>query len=409
MRDPTAQRYQSLIEGLQKQLDERRAELRPGIIQQLQSEMGNGAAEIQKFEALETVQLKSLQDSEAQYKDATQKAADLTNENSQHMSLLEEIKQLESNATHWSTELDRLKLELSLPQRVISLQDASVPEGTNPVLRYVLTMFAGIVGLSLGAGAVMAVEYQAHRLNTSSEVGSKAGLRVLGTVPSISSMSKRLSQSGVMQGVLAESLDSIRTMLLQQSRDVIPQIILITSAGDREGKTTVASHLAASLARSGRRTLLIDGDLRSPTVHLVFGAAGDPGLSEVLRGDVEFATALQPTPVDGLMFISGGQCDYTAIAALSKHTLADVLLKAREQFEFIVIDTAPVLTYADTLLIGGQVDAAVLSVRRDVSRIHKVNDARERMESVGIRVLGAVVNGITETSRRPAYALPASA
>ena len=256
----------------------------------------------------------------------------------------------------------------------------------------------------------MAVEYQAHRLNTSNEVGSKAGLRVLGTVPNLSAMSRKsVSQAGVMQGVLAESLDSIRTMLLQQSREDAPQIILITSAGDREGKTTVASHLAASLARSGRRTLLVDGDVRSPTVHLVFDAAGDPGLCEILRGEVEFAAAVQPTPVDGLMFIPGGQCDYNAIAALSKVVLGDALQKAREQFEFIVIDAAPVLTYADTLLVGGHVDAAVLSVRRDVSKIQKVNDARERMESVGIRVLGAVVNGISESSRRPAYALQASA
>ncbi len=212
-----------------------------------------------------------------------------------------------------------------------------------------------------------------------------------------------------MQGILAESIDSIRTMLLQQSRDVAHQIIMITSAGDREGKTTVASHLAASLARSGRRTLLIDGDLRSPTAHLVFGAAGDPGLCEVLRGEAEFAAALQPTSVDGLMLIAGGQCDYTAVAALSKDVLADLLHKAREQFEFIVIDASPVLTYADAMLLGSHADAAVISVRRDVSRIHKVNDARDRMESVGIRVLGAVVNGITENVRRPAYALPESA
>jgi polysaccharide biosynthesis transport protein len=106
------------------------------------------------------------------------------------------------------------------------------------------------------------------------------------------------------------------------------------------------------------------------------------------------------------MLIAAGQCDYHAIAALSKAPLKEVLQKAREQFEFVIIDAAPVLTYADSLLLGSHVDAAVLSVRRDVSQMHKVHEAQERMESVGIRVLGAVVNGITETSRRPAYALP---
>src|SRR5262249_47716750 len=106
--------------------------------------------------------------------------------------------------------------------------------------------------------------------------------------------------------------------------------------------------------------------------------------------------------------VAAGQCDYQAIAALSKDVLKDLLQKAREQFEFVVIDSAPVLAYADTILLGSHVDAAVLSVRRDVSQLHKVYEARERLESVGVRVLGAVVNGITETSRRPAYALPSA-
>jgi capsular exopolysaccharide synthesis family protein len=181
---------------------------------------------------------------------------------------------------------------------------------------------------------------------------------------------------------------------------------MVTSAGDREGKTTVASHLAASLARSGRKTLLIDGDLRSPTVHSMFSAALDPGLCEMLRGEVELEAAIQPAQVDGLMLVAAGQCDYQAIAALSKEPLKHVLEKAREQFEFVVFDAAPVLAYADTLLMGTHVDAAVLSVRRDVSQLNKVYEARERMESVGIRVLGAVVNGITPASRRGAYALP---
>ena len=232
-------------------------------------------------------------------------------------------------------------------------------------------------------------------------------MRVLGTVPNLAALSqnKGINGSAAMAGILAESVDSIRTMLLQQSRDDAPRVIMVTSAGDREGKTTVAAHLAASLARSGRRTLLVDGDLRAPSAHAVFNASGEPGLCEVLRSEVTLEAAIQPTQVDGLMLVAAGQCDYQAIAALSHALLGEVFQKVREQFDFVVIDAAPVLSYADTLLIGSHVDAAVLSVRRDVSQLTKVYEARERMESVGIRVLGAVVNGISETSRRPAYAL----
>ncbi len=138
----------------------------------------------------------------------------------------------------------------------------------------------------------------------------------------------------------------------------------------------------------------------------MFGASPEPGLCEILRGEVDLEAAIQPTQVDGLMLVAAGQCDYQSIAALAKSDLHDVFQKAREQFEFIIVDAAPVLNYADTLLMGACMDAAVLSARRDVSQLHKVYEARERLESVGIRVLGAVVNGITETSRRPAFALP---
>src|SRR5262249_48991059 len=260
----------------------------------------------------------------------------------------------------------------------------------------------------VGSGAIVGVEYQAQRVNGTGELSTRTGLRVLGTVPNLSALSntKNLNGSAALQGVLAESVDSIRTMLLSQSRSDAQGVILVTSAGDREGKTTVASHLAASLARSGRRTLLVDGDLRAPTAHTMFSASLEPGLSEVLRGELEVEAAIQPTQVDGLMLVAAGQCDYQAIAALSQKQLNEILQKARQQFEFVVFDAAPVLNYGDTLLMGVHVDAAVLSVRRDVSQLHKVYEAKERLELVGIRVLGAVVNGISETSRRPAFALP---
>ena len=216
------------------------------------------------------------------------------------------------------------------------------------------------------------------------------------------SCAKGLNGAAAMQGILAESVDNFRTILLQQSCADAPKVLMVTSAGDREGKTTVASHLAASLARSGRRTLLVDGDLRSPTIHAMFSAALEPGVCEMLRGEADLESVIQPTQVDGLMLVAAGQCDYHAIASLSKTPLKEVLQKAREQFEFVIIDAAPILTYADTLLLGAHVDAAVLSVRRDVSQMHKVHEAKERLESVGIRVLGAVVNGITE----PAAAQP---
>jgi capsular exopolysaccharide synthesis family protein len=319
-----------------------------------------------------------------------------------------EIKQQEVIAAELYQQLSSLSIEKDSDPRVTIVQKATEPEGTKPFFRYALTAFAAIAGFFLGSAAVIGVEHQARRVSTTTELGLGMGLRVLGTVPNLSAMSRsRNGKAAALQGTLAESIDSIRTILLQQSRDDAPRVIMITSAGDREGKTTVSSHLAASLARSGKRTLLIDCDIRSPSTHAMFDLGIEPGLCEVLRGEVAFEEAIQPTAVESLMMIAGGRCDYQCIGALSKGQIKEVLSKAREQFDFIVLDGAPVLVYADTLLVGAHADAAVLSVRRDISQMPKVQEARDRLESVGIRILGVVVNGINESSRRPAYALPA--
>jgi capsular exopolysaccharide synthesis family protein len=410
-RDPTVKDYKSKLDGLKARLEDRRRELMPQIIKQLQNESDSGGERGLDPDRLE-IEKKQLQDQfstlQKNLDDVSDQTANLGNASAQLTGLVREIEEEERERERMQSQVDEIKLTLQLPARVRVLNDASVPDAPSAVLRIVVTVFAGILGFLLGSGTVVGMEYQSHRLNTTGELSSQTGLRVLGTVPNLEALSraKGLNGSAAMQGILAESVDSIRTMLLRQSRDDTPHVIMVSSAGDREGKTTVASHLAASLARSGRRTLLVDGDLRAPTVHAMFSAALDPGLCEMLRGEIDLEGAIQPTPVDGLMLIAAGACDYQAIASLSKEQLNQIFSKAREQFDFIIIDAAPVLTYADTLLIGAHVDAAVLSVRRDVSQLPKVYEARERLESVGIKVLGAVVNGITETSRRPAYALP---
>jgi len=412
-RDPAVKDYKQKLSGVQARLEDRRRQLMPQIIKELQNELAADSPnekapdpdrlEIQKkrLEAdLETYQ-KNLDDVTAQ-------TANLGDASSQLLGLDQDIKEEERAREKKQEQVDQVSLALKLPARVVVLNDASVPDAPSAIVRIIVAIFGGILGFVVGSAAVVGIEYQAHRLNTTGELSTQTGLRVLGTVPNLEALSraKGLNGASALQGILAESVDSIRTMLLRQSRDDNPHVIMVSSAGDREGKTTVASHLAASLARSGRRTLLVDGDLRAPTVHAMFSAALEPGLCEMLRGEVELEGAIQPTPVDGLMLVAAGSCDYQAIASLSKDQLTNIFAKAREQFDFVIVDAAPVLTYADTLIIGAHTDAAVISVRRDVTLLPKVYEAKERMESVGIRVLGAVVNGITETSRRPAYALP---
>src|SRR5262249_42491525 len=147
--------------------------------------------------------------------------------------------------------------------------------------------------------------------------------------------------------LLNEAVDVTRTMLVHAAQADGLQIVMVTSALEGEGKTSLASHLAASLARSGRKTLLIDGDLRKPAAHRPFALPLEPGLCELLRGEVHPGDAIQPTRLSRLWLVPAGAWDSHATQALSQGNLQGIFAQARGQFDFIVIDSSPVLPLAD--------------------------------------------------------------
>jgi capsular exopolysaccharide synthesis family protein len=160
-----------------------------------------------------------------------------------------------------------------------------------------------------------------------------------------------------------------------------------------EGKTSLASHLATSLARAGRNTLLVDGDLRNPSVHKLFGLERTPGFSELLRCENTIDEALKPTDSEKLWILPAGQCTLPALQGLAQDVPQTIFDQLRQRFDFIVVDTSPVLPVPDALLIGQYADVSLFSILHNVSRLPKVYAAYQRLEMLGIRMLGAVVNG----------------
>jgi len=127
----------------------------------------------------------------------------------------------------------------------------------------------------------------------------------------------------------------------------------------------------------------------------------DRGLSEVLRGALELNDAIEPTPAENLWLMSAGIADYTSIQALENDGLTGMFERLKTEFEFIIIDSAPVLAFADAMLIGQHTDGVILSSRIDVSQRPKVQAAYDRLRSVGIWMFGVVVNGAkSDTSHR---------
>jgi succinoglycan biosynthesis transport protein ExoP len=318
--------------------------------------------------------------------------------------LRDQVKQLEKEMSRVGDELAAMEGSLPINPRVSRHTEAFVPAEKDYSKSIKVAVAAGVGFFGLLLLGVCFIEAKARRVSASGDM-HELGMRVLGVLPRLPG-SQLKPGAGSLEGLnvqvgMTEAVDAIRTALLHSPRVDGARVVMVTSAVAGEGKTTLASHLAASLSRAWRKTLLIDGDLRNPAQHVQFGLPCEPGFSEALRGELDFEEAIKPTKISRLWLLPAGKVDGHSLQALTQDGLSAVFEQLKEQYDFIVIDTSPILPVPDGLMLGQQADAVLLSVMRDVSRLPAVYNAEQRLESLGIRVLGAVVIGEkTETYGR---------
>jgi capsular exopolysaccharide synthesis family protein len=302
-----------------------------------------------------------------------------------------------------------LAVEPAANTRVTLLQKAEVPGQTDNSRQ---AKMAGMAGFGLFGLVLLGVsfwEFRSRKISQVDEVVQGLGLNVVGTLPALpnrarSPLSRNASPGDLLwQSQLNEAVDAIRTRLLHESRAGEIKVLMVTSAVSGEGKTSLASQLAASLARAWKNTLLVDGDLRHPASHALFDLPQEPGLSELLRGEAAPADAIRPTPLSRLWMIPAGHWDSHAIQALAQPSVKSLFTQLKEQYDFIIVDSCPVLPVTDSLLLGQHVDAVLFSILRDVSRTPAVHAAQQRLNQLGIRLLGAVVVGAREDSTGAGY------
>ncbi len=402
--DPAVNKLEGMRDSLIQRLEEYREELRPQIAAQLALENHNRRSHHQMASESPTVlrmrrevYARQLEEANQDYDKLAAEVKLLGQANADLMARKQEIEQLQTVTNEMGMQLSTSELDIQMPNRVELIEEASVPEGSDRLFRLMLTVLAAGAGLVAGGGSVVALEYLRDCLSSTEDVTQRIGMRVLGTIPRI--------RRNTNPEHVAECVDGVRTVLMQTGRE-LPKMILVTSAAEHEGKTTFASQLGASLARAGKRTLLLDGDLRNPNTHVALGLDLRSGLPEILRGEITADEAIQPTGVEGLFAITGGSCDYAAITALSKPEIARILAGLRDSFDHVVIDAGPVLAFSDVLLLGQMSDVAVLATMRDRSRVPLVVAAVDKLRSVDVRVVGAVVNGVDATQVRQRYATP---
>ena len=398
--EPAVQRLHRQREELTRLIDKQSTVIRPQVVAQILLDgAGRGGRPVESVAALAMRRgtlARSLDETGRHYDTLAEKVTALGQANAELEGHKAEIEQLDRITRQIGTELEATAIDLQMPSRVTLIEEAGVPESSDRLTRLVFTLVAASLGMTGGMAAVVAVEYVQDRLAAPDDLAGRLGVRVLGTLP----LASRAAESAT--AIVAERMDAVRTLIAGPAG---PQVILVTSAMQHEGTTTVAAQLAASFARAGRRTLLIDGDLRQPSIHAALGLGPEAGFAELLRGEVTPSVAVRPTAVDGLWAITGGRCDYAAITALSRPDVTGMVEQLRTDFDQIVIDAGPVLAFADALLLGRQSDAVVLATMRDVSRMPHIADAIERLRSVGGNMVGVVVNGVNAAMPRQPVAV----
>ncbi len=324
-------------------------------------------------------------------------------------SMKDDIEQVAKTSNKVGAEMEALRIELQSPTRISMLQEAEVPQMRSMSKKKNLTYAAGLGGLGLVFLVVSVIEFHTRRITDPKDVVQTMGLELLGTLPA---MPKPLLKIGSPAGsrmvmwnnALIESVDNIRSILLHADDADKRRVLMIASATAGEGKTTFACQLAGSLARSGRKTLLVDCDLRRPRAHQLLNVSNGLGMSELLAEKLRPETVIQQTGDSNLFVIAAGQVNDTALQEIARNGAAGLFAAMRREFEFIIVDSSPLLCVADSSSIARNVDGAILVARQDVSRVPLVAVACERMDMLGLPLLGSVMVGVKSNLSGYGYA-----
>jgi capsular exopolysaccharide synthesis family protein len=319
-------------------------------------------------------------------------------------------REFEANRTLYDSLRERLRtagVQAGLESLEIDVVDQALPPAS-PVLRPQSTIILTALVFSLLGGIVVAfvMESLDTGMRSIAEIESITELPSLAIVPrgrrasaeQASTLTTAQRNIGVLtqpKSQFTEAFRSLRTSLLLSTTGHPPKIIVLTSATPAEGKTTVASNLAAILAQRDTRVLLIDGDLRRPNVHHRFGMNGKIGLTTVLTGATTLEETVQVVPeIPNLDILPSGPIPPFPAEMLSSDAMGALLKRCAELYSYVVIDSPPILSVTDGVILARQADAVVLVVRHGKSSKHVVRRGRDLLLRSGAPITGIVLNAV---------------
>lgn len=199
---------------------------------------------------------------------------------------------------------------------------------------------------------------------------------------------------------ISESFRTLRTNIQFSSLDKNIQTILVTSAGPGEGKSTVSSNLAVIMAEAGKKTLIIDCDLRKPRVHKIFRLSSRIGLSNILIGEIGIEDAVQKTSINNLSVLTSGTIPPNPAELMGSAKMKSLIKELRGMYDCIILDTPPVVVVTDAQLLSTSADGCLLVVSSGKAERDASIKSKQLLEKVNAKILGVVLNRVNTKSRK---------
>jgi tyrosine-protein kinase Etk/Wzc len=288
---------------------------------------------------------------------------------------------------------------------------AIVPEKPIQPKKRLNALLGLILGLVLSLSLAFVLEYLDDTVKTWDDIKENIDLPLLGSIPSIFGSEKankylkgkeaqwfdlesKLLTHHEPRSPIAESYRNIRTNIqyFDLSREM--KTLLFTSSSPREGKSTTVSNLAITLAQQGQKVLLVDCDLRKPVLNHLFYQRREPGLTNVLMGQAGINTAIRRTKVDNLDLLPCGSIPPNPSELLSSERMKELLIRLQDGHDFILLDSPPILAVTDASILSTEISGVILVVRSGNTSPDMVEEARDRLDKVGARVIGVVMNDL---------------
>lgn len=331
--------------------------------------------------------------------------------NRKEFGLQELLREVETNRNLYDTFFTRIKeanetRQLETPNARV-VDPAVVPRIAVKPLKALTVALAFVLSLMLGVMLAFLLDYLDSTFKGPEDVEARLGVPMLGLIP-IVSQKQGATQPLFLQSdqqSFAEAVRTVRTGVVLSGLDTQHQIIVVTSSVPSEGKTTNSISLALAMAQM-ERILLIDADMRRPTVAKVLGIPGSsPGLSNLVAGTAELAQCIHHYKDGNIDILPAGLIPPNPLELLSSKRFKDVLNQLAEQYDRVVIDSAPTLAVSDAIMLSTLADSVIYVVKSDATSFHSARSGIQKLQRVNAPLIGAVLNqvNLTKASRYGGY------